>query len=384
MASIVVDENGNPITPAAAPAAPAPAPGASRSIVVDENGQPVTPQAPDFFHRNIAPYLGLAQPGDTSTSAYLRNLIGWREATDQEKVQGASGIRAVAAPLDFLASVAQGFGNRLPAPIDESTGWANATTGTPTLTPEKGPAFQPVLPSEALISATGMTPNPNESAGLKTEESILPWLVPTPGTASRIAEAPSLVGKAVAGAGSTAMGAADWALSNEAQEQARQHGYGPMAQTVAGIAAPLARGAAFRTVGGIAHSTGGAEEGGEWYDLNRAEGRTPPFTEVASPAVQEFQNRAGSIPFLSPTLIGHMLGGPHGAAVGAALATGGRFLSHAVDDPSVVRAFAGRGLIAPLVQQYVQRASLGALPNPPPSPVTDTIMNYLKPYGAAQ
>ena len=73
-----------------------------------------------------------------------------------------------------------------------------------------------------------------------------------------------------------------------------------------------------------------------------------------------------------------MLGGPYEAALGAGLSTIGA-ISLNGDDPSVVRAFADRGITSPLLQQYALKAGLGVNAQAPPTPLTQTIMQYLQP-----
>jgi hypothetical protein len=77
-------------------------------------------------------------------------------------------------------------------------------------------------------------------------------------------------------------------------------------------------------------------------------------------------------------MLGHMTDGPHGAELGAALVAGGKYLGYAINDP-IVRAFADRGMTSPLLQQYGSRAALGVNAQAPPTPLTQTIMQYLQP-----
>lgn len=314
----------------------------------------------------------------------LAEKFGFRPATRQEAIVARGATQAVLAPVDMAAKVIQSGRNIPWSPLDltaSETGQqpteAEEAASTPhTETPEL-PA-----PSSALLDAVGLKAPPNMTSAEQTEASVIPWLVPSPGAASRVAEAPGLISKGAALLGSTAMGGADWAASNAAQEWANKQNYSPFVQKMVGVVAPLLRGALFRGAGTIAHAAGGGEEGGVMHDLYREEGQTPPLSEVTSPAVQEFQKWAGSFPLFNSTAIGHMIGGPHGAALAGGLAAGGKLFSGAVNDPSIVRAFADRGLTEPLIEQYISRGSLGATapqewPPPSPSGIANTILNYL-------
>ena len=379
--SVQVDENGNPI--AAAPAAPAapgaaapapavatPAPAASTggSTPVDENGNPIPH---DFFEQYIRPNL----PGFltsnipvTDPQGNLQPVASHNSVDEARNFAIRAGLRA--APITAWPNAAIVGGQ-------VAGDWANRKLG---LTPADAPQQQPFNPIEAFIDKAGIGQDPNASFGAKTADSIAPWLVPSPQTAARVAEAaPNLISKVSALGGSTVAGAADWALSNATQDWLKNHGYGPMAQMLGAIAAPLTRGAAFRVAGQTAHAAGGADEGGDMFDLYRSEGQTPPASEVVSPPVQEFVKKAGDIPLLSTSMFGHLMGGPHGAALGAAISTGGKYLGSAINDPSVVRAFADRAVTSPLLQQYASRAALGANAQAPPTPLTQTIMQYLQP-----
>ena len=76
-------------------------------------------------------------------------------------------------------------------------------------------------------------------------------------------------------------------------------------------------------------------------------------------------------------MLGHVLGGPYEAALGAGLSTIGGYLAKRGMTPSIVRAFADRGITSPLLQQYASRAGLGV--QAPPTALTKTIMQYLQP-----
>jgi hypothetical protein len=364
---------------------------------------------------------------------------GWSSTLDDSTryadLGSRIGIHSLLAVPDLLATSVQGGG------IDRSnadqvfaeTGGNYSGDAVKAAVPPDKPAW---VPSQAVINGLGIGPRSDDPAWVKTADNIGPWLVPGANTFARIKETPALVGKLAAGAGSTLMGGADWLASNEAQDLAQKYGYGPVAQTIASIVAPLVRGAAFRTTGAVAHKAfGTGDEGGAAYDVNRAVGATPPAGSVAGPFVQKVENFLGSIPVVRgpivaareaqkeaianpafsgrigvneptpvenataaqktvvepqgqsmpwwsvavPSAFGSLIG-LHGAAVGALPHTLGRIAAGALEDPSVVRALAGRGVTTPLVQQYAQRAALGATSPPsPPSPLTNAILGYAQP-----
>ena len=250
---IPVDENGNPIT--AAPAASSRAP-----IPVDENGQPLTDQPPSIMAR-----IGSALDASTPYSD-----LGTR-----------AGIRVLTAPYDLLANIVQGFG----APTAANIGMAEASQGTPSVVNEPA-ATQPHpvwSPSEAVINALGVQMDPNASEGIKTADAILPWLIPTGNQLSRVNEAAGPFNKVMTGARSEAGNLADWFLSDEGQRYARDHGWGPVAETIAGIAGGSARHVVARTGGATLPTVAGTDTGGDVYDVNRNIGVTPPSGAVLDP-----------------------------------------------------------------------------------------------------
>ena len=129
-----------------------------------------------------------------------------------------------------------------------------------------GPGAPPQpLPSQVAINALGLQAPPDQSKASQTAESVLPWLIPNANTVGRISEAPGAVTKLLTAGRSVMGGLTDWAASDAAQEYAQEHGWGPLAQTLAGMAGTQARpsvGHAYRN-----------RQSGDWLAAHGEQGR---------------------------------------------------------------------------------------------------------------
>ena len=209
MASIPVDENGNPIAGSGSSPAVAGATGGGRSIPVDENGNPIPPQ-----QSTVDAITGNAEAGG--------------------KLVGRSAIHYALAPADFLVSGMRALGKEL-----DKTG---LTAPQPQLIDTNG---QPIgganapLPSEAAIQdvskAVPLQMDPNAGPAMKFADIVLPIVLSAGrsgiANASSAASIPWAVTKEIAKQGTGA------AASTAAGAGAQYLGGDDLAQLVASIAA---------------------------------------------------------------------------------------------------------------------------------------------------
>ena len=168
------------------------------------------------------------------------------------------------------------------------------------------PVTAPWLPSEGLIDALGIRMDSNAGPAMKTADTLLPWLMPTGNQLTRVQEAAGPFNKVMTGLRSGAGAVADWAVSDAAQQYAQEHGFGPIATTIAGMLGGSARTVAARPFAPAAKTIANPQAG-EKFDVNKAlvppEGSTvstvPPFRDVADPtsSIASILSGASAIPF---------------------------------------------------------------------------------------
>jgi hypothetical protein len=98
-----------------------------------------------------------------------------------------------------------------------------------------GPTKDVFNPLESGIDKLGLGMDPDAGTAMRTADSLLPWLAPTGNQIGRVAEAPGMFNKAATLGRSEVANATNWFLSGEAQKWAAEHGYGPLAQMIAGM-----------------------------------------------------------------------------------------------------------------------------------------------------
>ena len=237
---------------------------------------PFADMPPATANNAANPFADMPPPGWRSTPAAQDTAAG-------AALGARSGIRALTAPFDLLANIVQGFGS----PTAANIGMLEASASDPSLVNE-APATEPHsvwTPSEAAIKGFGIGLSPDASPAMQTADQILPWLIPTGNQFTRINEAAGPFNKIMTGARSELGNATDWFLSDEGQQYAREHGWGPVAQAIAGVVGGSARHVASATAGKTMPIVAGRpdDESGQNYDVNRNIGVTPPLKSVADP-----------------------------------------------------------------------------------------------------
>ena len=297
---IPVDENGNPI------AAPPAAVTGRAPIPVDENGQPLAAAAnePSIAARaNAAPTpssptnaLGMGPHLDASGQPeYLTPAL-----TPEQDANVRAGGNLVARTL-LRANPVLAIPNALFTGTQEALNAASSKLGGPTKD-----VFNPV---ESGIHALGLDMAPDASQPMRIADAVAPWLVPTGNQVGRVQEAPGLWNKATTLGRSEIGNLVDWAASDEAQQWAQAHGFGSLAQTIAGMVGGNARQGAARVVAAPATRAvvPAKPDAGAAVDVNKAllppdgstVSTTPPFKDVADPnsSIANFISGAGAIPF---------------------------------------------------------------------------------------
>ena len=289
-APIPVDENGNPIAASVATAG-----AESTPIPVDENGDPITsngrPGESSFTRWMNANAPSFLQPANVHTAADLPGRVG---------------ARVVGAVPNLVATIVQSGPALQRASADQVSAETGGNYSGDAEAAAAPPVTVPWLPSEAVIKGLGIEMGPNAGPAMKTADTLLPWLIPTGNQLTRVQEAAGPFNKVMTGLRSGAGAVADWALSDAAQQYAQEHGFGPLATTIAGMVGGGVRTPATRLVSSQAERLG-TPESGEKFDVNKAllppEGSTtstvPPFRDVADPtsSIASILSGASVVPF---------------------------------------------------------------------------------------
>ena len=219
---------------------------------------------------------------------------------------GRVGARVVGAVPNLVATVLQSGPALQRASADQVAAETGGNYSGDAQAAAAPPVTAPWLPSEAVIKALGIEMDPNASPAMKTADTLLPWLVPTGNQLTRVQEAAGPFNKVMTGLRSGAGAVADWALSDAAQQYAQEHGFGPVAQTIAGIVGGGVRTPVTRLVSTQAPRLANPDAP-ETFDVNKKllppEGSTvsivPPFKDVADPnsSVASILSGASAIPF---------------------------------------------------------------------------------------
>jgi hypothetical protein len=205
----------------------------------------------------------------------------WAQNTAAGAALGArAGIRSLLGPADLVSSAGPALQRASADQVSAETGGNYSGDEQRALAPTA-----PSLPSELAIKGLGIEMAPDASPAMQRADQILPWLIPTGNQFARIGEAAGPFNKVMTGARSELGNLADWFISDDMQQYARDHGWGPVAETVAGLVGASAR-HGVSAVGGktmpiVAGRPG--DESGRNYDVNRDIGVTPPLKSVADP-----------------------------------------------------------------------------------------------------
>ena len=282
------------------------------------------PTGPDASNSSGASSAGIdltPPPPDPSLYQRILGVTGaMRDFTSGPQplvdLAARTGARAISAIPNLAATIAQSGPALQRASADQvyaETGGNYSGDAQKEMAP---PVTAPWLPSEGLIKGLGIEEDPNAGPAMKTADTLLPWLIPTGNQVTRVQEAAGPYNKVMTGLRSGAGAVADWAASDAAQEYAQEHGFGPVAQTLAGIVGggvrtPIARALA----PGVPAAVGAREDAGERFQVNKdlvppdipsgtPEGvvptsTVPPFKDVADPdsGIAKFLSGAGVIPF---------------------------------------------------------------------------------------
>lgn len=158
-----------------------------------------TPKPPATRGANADPFADYVPEASPADPTFLERA-GVRPATEAEGVVGRAGVRWGLGGLDALVALPQALGGQLekwgvsaPTPSLYDTNGAQLTG--------PGAPRQP-LPSETAINALGLQAPPDQSQASQTVKSVLPWLIPTANTVSRVSEAPGAVTKLLTAGGS--------------------------------------------------------------------------------------------------------------------------------------------------------------------------------------
>jgi hypothetical protein len=253
----------------------------------------------DQIDAAVRQHLAQSDSGAASGPS-LSERFGIRPATTEEGIVARSGIRAL--PPVAAANALVGGANALSWLGQKYLGLAPDQ-------PLLDTNGQPIgdgrisMPSEAIIHSLDLEPKQPLTPGQQTTESVLPWLMPNSNMISRWREAPGLINKAYA-VGKSELGAGiDWLASTAGQEYAREHGWGPVAETIAGMVGANVRPATSAVVNAVApHVAGQGPEGGRKFDVNVKSGSLPPAGVVGGPTVQSLETGARSVPFTKSTI----------------------------------------------------------------------------------
>ena len=252
---------------------------------INEDGTPVVaPTGPVQIDENGNPITDWRSSPTAKTTA------------DVAALGARSGIRALLGLPDLAASIVQSTPASSPYDLISSETGVAPPADAPAPTGRTG---EPFVPSEAVIhgisAATGkpLELSSDASPAMQKADQILPWLIPTGNQISRVKEAPGLFNKAMTFSRSELGSATDWFLSDEGQQWARDHGMGPVAQTIAGMIGGSARHAGSATVAPVVQKVterpGG--ESGANYDVNKNIGVTAPLKSVADPDFELWQDQ---------------------------------------------------------------------------------------------
>ena len=197
-------------------------------------------------------------------------------------------------PVDYAAHLIQSSGNIPYSPLDliaSETGQQPTEAQEAATTPTgKANPLPEIIPSQQMLDFIGLKRPDNMTPGEQTEESLIPYVTPTPGMATRVMEAPGLLTKGTTALTSAAGGVADWAASGAMQEYAEAHGWGPVATEIASMLATQARhipghavsvAEAGKKLAGDDTPALGNEDAGAFYDDSRAIGVQPTIEDVA-------------------------------------------------------------------------------------------------------
>jgi len=207
--AIPIDENGNPTTAAPAPEAPTPptsivAPNSAnapmRAIPVDETGQPIA-ASHDYQNTNLDAATHLLERGFLRSNPFLA-------IPNQVFVGGQLGG-------DWLA---------------RKTGYKSSDE-----------PYTPINPLESLIHGLGADIDPDAGPTMQVADAVAPWLRLSPSQGGRVGEAGGAWNKIMTAGRSEVGNLTDWALSDEAQQWAKDYGMGPLAQMLAGFAGGTVR-----------------------------------------------------------------------------------------------------------------------------------------------
>lgn len=199
--------------------------------------------------------------------------------------------------------------------------WAAKKLG---VRPEDTP-YEPINPLESLIHGLGADIDPDAGPAMQTADAIAPWLRMSPSQGTRAGEAPGVFNKVTTALRSEAGNLTDWALSDQAQQWAKDHHLGPLAQMLAGMAGGTVRGPVQRAATPVVRKViPGQRDAGEkvdtaksldpeptpqpagWTGVETPSGSgyeqtstVPPFRDVADPtsSIARFISGAGAIPF---------------------------------------------------------------------------------------
>ena len=293
---IPVDENGNPIAPAPiapatpiAPVAPAvstaaAAPAPAAPIPVDEQGNPITSNG---------------QPGESWFTHWMnQNMPSFLQPANVHEASDLAARSYLRANPLLAAPNAAFVGGQLGGDLlARKTGFKS---------PDE--AYTPINPLESLIGGTGEEMAPDAGPGMRIADQILPWLRMSPSQGTRAAEAPGAFNTVMTAARSEAGNLTDWFLSDEAQQWAKDHGMGQLAQMLAGMAGGSVRTPATRvTTPFVRKVIPGKSRASETVDETKSldpdpqtgVSTVPDFRDVADPtsSVARFISGEGAIPF---------------------------------------------------------------------------------------